>query len=108
MPGGVLELDETLAEGVRREVQEECGIEVNVGPVVGVFEPILRDAEGRLRFHYVVIDYLARHISGDPRPADDADDAQWIDIAALDGLPMHPETREIIRRGQALSRGGYP
>lgn len=105
LPGGVLELGETLAEGVRREVQEECGVAIEVGPVVGVFEPMLRDAEGRLRFHYVVIDYLARYVSGEPRPSDDADDARWMDIAALDSLPMRSETKEIIRRGKALSLG---
>jgi ADP-ribose pyrophosphatase YjhB (NUDIX family) len=102
LPGGVLELGETLAEGVRREVHEECGVDIAVGPVVGVFEPMLRDAAGRLRFHYVVIDYLARYLGGELRPADDADDARWVDIAALDSLPMHPETRSIIHRGQAL------
>ncbi len=104
LPGGVLELGETLADGVRREVQEECGVDVEVGAVVGVFEPMQRDAEGRLRFHYVVIDYLARYVAGEPRPADDADDARWVDLAALDDLPMHPETREIIRRGHARSQ----
>lgn len=106
LPGGVLELGETLAEGVRREVREECGVEVEVGPVVGVFEPMQRDADGRLRFHYVVIDYLARYLSGEPQAADDADDARWVDVAALDGLPMHPDTRAIIRQGHARHQAG--
>lgn len=104
LPGGVLELGETLADGVRREVREECGIEVEVGPVVGVFEPIQRDSAGRLRFHYVVIDYLARHASGEPNAADDADDVRWVSIAALHSLPMHPETREIIQKGAEAAR----
>ena len=67
LPGGMLELGETLAEGARREVMEECGVEIEVGPLVAVFEPIQRDEDGRLRFHYVVVDYLARYLSGEPR-----------------------------------------
>ena len=67
LPGGMLELGETLAEGAHREVLEECGVEIEVGPLVAVFEPMQRDEDGRLRFHYVVVDYLARYLSGEPR-----------------------------------------
>lgn len=102
LPGGVLELGETLAQGAQREVMEECGVAIEVGPVVGVFEPMLRDEQGRLRFHYVVVDLLAAYAGGELRPADDADDARWVEIAALDGLPMRPETRQMILAGQAL------
>jgi len=98
LPGGMLELGETLAEGVRREVLEECGIEIEVGPLVGVFEPMQRDGDGRLRYHYVVLDYLARYVGGELRAADDADDARWVELDALERLPMLDETRAIIRR----------
>ena len=96
LPGGMLELGETLAEGARREVMEECGVEIEVGPLVAVFEPMQRDEDGRLRFHYVVVDYLARYLSGEPRAGDDADDARWVDLDALERLPMRKETREVI------------
>ena len=96
LPGGMLELGETLAEGTRREVMEECGVEIEVGPLVAVFEPMQRDEDGRLRFHYVVVDYLARYLSGEPRAGDDADDARWVDLDALEQLPMRKETREVI------------
>ena len=102
LPGGMLELGESLAEGVRREVLEECGVEVEVGPLIGVFEPMQRDSAGRMQYHFVVLDYLARYVRGELRPADDADDARWVDLAALDDLAMHEETRQIIRRGAAL------
>jgi ADP-ribose pyrophosphatase YjhB (NUDIX family) len=98
LPGGMLEVGETLAQGVRREVLEECGIEIEVGPLVGVFEPMQRDGAGRLRYHYVVLDYLARYLSGELCAADDADDARWVDLDALERLPMLAETRAIIRR----------
>jgi ADP-ribose pyrophosphatase YjhB (NUDIX family) len=107
LPGGMLELGETLAEGARREVLEECGIEIEVGPLIAVFEPMQRDDAGRLRFHYVVVDYLARYVSGEPRPDDDADDARWVDLGALGQLPMRQETRDVIRKAVELAeRGG--
>ena len=96
LPGGMLELGETLAEGARREVMEECGVEIEIGPLVAVFEPMQRDEDGRLRFHYVVVDYLARYVTGEPRAGDDADDARWVDLGALEQLPMRKETREVI------------
>ena len=96
LPGGMLELGETLADGARREVMEECGVEIEVGPLVAVFEPMQRDEDGRLRFHYVVVDYLARYVTGEPRAGDDADDARWVDLDALEPLPMRKETREVI------------
>lgn len=104
LPGGMLELGETLAEGARREVMEECGVEIEVGPLVAVFEPMQRDEDGRLRFHYVVVDYLARYVSGEPRPDDDADDARWVDLDALELLPMRQETRHVIQ--QAVEMAG--
>jgi 8-oxo-dGTP diphosphatase len=101
LPGGMLELGETLAEGVRREVWEECGVEIEVGAVVGVFEPMQRDTEGRLRYHYVVLDYLARYVGGELQAADDADDARWIRLEELERLPMLAATREMIRTAAA-------
>lgn len=98
LPGGMLELGETLTQGVHREVLEECGVGIEVGPLVGVFEPMQRDAEGRLRYHYVVLDYLARYVSGELHAADDADDARWVALDALERLPMLAETRAIIRK----------
>ncbi len=99
-PGGLLELGETVEAGVRREVLEECGITIAVGPLVAVFEPVERDSDGRVRFHFVVLDYLARYISGEVRSADDAADARWVSLEALDELPMLDVTREVIRKAQ--------
>lgn len=103
VPGGVLELGEAVVDGVRREVREECGIEIEVGPLLGVFEPQQRDDAGRLRYHYVVLDYLARYVSGKLRAADDADDARWVALDALESLPMLAETRAMIRKGVELA-----
>lgn len=97
-PGGLLELGEAVEAGVRREVLEECGVSVEVGPLIAVFEPLERDGDGRVRFHFVVLDYLASYVSGEVRAGDDAADARWIGLDALDELPMLDVTRDVIRR----------
>lgn len=102
LPGGLLELGETVAEGVRREVMEECGVVVEAGAVVGVFEPMQRDHQGRLRFHYVVIDLLAHYVAGEPRAADDVDDVRWVDLDGLEQFLMLPETHAIILKAAAI------
>ncbi|MCC7353199.1 MAG: NUDIX hydrolase, partial [Anaerolineae bacterium] len=71
LPGGLVELGETAAEAVRREVVEETGLDVEPGPLVGIFEPITRDEEGRIRFHYIVVDFLASLRGGTLRAATD-------------------------------------
>ncbi len=96
LPGGLLELGEAVEAGVRREVLEECGVVVEVGPLVAVFEPLERDNDGRVRFHFVVLDHVASYVSGEVRPGDDAADARWVSLDALDELPMLDVTRDVI------------
>ncbi len=102
LPGGLLDLGEKLQEGVQREIREECGIEVRVWDVVGVFEPILWDHQGRVHYHYVVVDYWASHVSGEPAAQDDADAVAWVAMTALDQFPMRPETRQVILKAHRM------
>lgn len=99
VPGGLLDLGETLAEGARREVREECGVEIEIGGLVHVFEPIQRDGDGRIQYHYVVVDFWASYAGGHPRPDDDAAAVAWVTLAQLDDLPMGEETRQVVRQG---------
>jgi mutator protein MutT len=102
IPGGLIEVGETAEDAVCREVREECGIEVSVGPLVGVFEPILRDADGRVRYHFVLVDYLAYYRSGELTAGDDAAEVRWVAADDLAGFELRPATREVIGRALAL------
>jgi mutator protein MutT len=105
IPGGLIELGETAEEAVRREVLEECGIEVAVGPILDLFEPIYRDGDGRVRYHYVIVDFLAFYRSGELRVGDDAAEVGWVAPSALPGYELSPATRKMIERALAMVKG---
>jgi ADP-ribose pyrophosphatase YjhB (NUDIX family) len=102
VPGGVLEIGETLRSGTEREVLEETGLVVKAGPVVDVFENIWPDAEGRTQFHYVLVDFLCEFVSGELKVASDASDARWISLEELDGWELIGKTAQAIRKGFAM------
>jgi ADP-ribose pyrophosphatase len=77
IPGGVIELGETISDAARREVMEECGLEIEVGDVIAVRDAIVNDVEGRIRFHYVLVDVVARWAGGELAAGSDIDDARW-------------------------------
>ncbi len=78
LPGGMLHLGETLQEGLRREIREECHIEIEIVDLISVYEPIIRDREDQVIYHYVVLDYLCRWQEGELRPGDDVQAAAWV------------------------------
>ncbi len=104
LPGGLLDLGEPVRAGVAREVLEETGAEIEIVDLVDLFEPIHRDANGRIRYHYVVIDFWAHYRGGEVAAADDVDDVAWVSVANLDGLPMEDETRRVILNAHARWR----
>ena len=103
LPGGLVEVGETLAAAVVREVFEETGLSVQVGPFVAAFEPILTDEQGRVRYHFVVLDYLAFYQGGEPVAADDAAAIGWFSLDELAGLPMLADTRQVIAQSCTLT-----
>ncbi|HBY60090.1 MAG TPA: NUDIX hydrolase [Solibacterales bacterium] len=98
LPGGALETGETLKEGVRREVLEETGLEVEPLWIAEVFERIMRDAGGRAEYHYVLVDYVCRIAGGEPRAGDDVSAVRWVPVAALGEYEMTEGTRGVIER----------
>jgi len=85
LPGGAVELGETLEAAIVREVEEETGISVDLIGIVKTLDRIERDADGRVRFHYVLVDFLCRAISAEdePRAASDVSEARWAPVESL-------------------------
>jgi ADP-ribose pyrophosphatase len=98
IPGGSVELGETLQKAAEREVLEETGIVIKAGEPVLSFESIHRDDNDRVRFHYYIVDLAATYISGEPSPGDDALDAGWISGEALGRLNVNPITLKLLRQ----------
>lgn len=98
LPGGTLEVGETLQEGTAREMKEETGLDVEVGPVVDVFDRIIRDATGRVQYHFVLVDFLCRVVSGTPAPASDASDLVLADPHDLARYDLTAKTLDVIRK----------
>ena len=99
IPGGVLEIGETLRAGAAREALEETGLVVEAGEVLEVLDRIVRDKEGRIQFHYVLIDFLCRVTGGELRAGEDADEARWLSAEELDEFPIADSAAEVLRKG---------
>lgn len=97
IPGGILRLGETLMEAVKREVREECGIRVEPISLMKVFDVIERDEKGKIRFHYVIVDYLCK-VDGeeDIRPGDDVEEVKWMLLDKALNLSLTEGTRSLI------------
>ena len=101
LPGGAVELGETLEEAICREVLEETGLVVEVVDTVKAFDRISRDDAGRVRYHYVLIDFLCRVIGGALARATDALEARWATVDELEGLT--PLTIEVIHKALRMA-----
>ena len=101
VPGGLLELGETLRAAVEREVLEETNLIVKAGEVLDVFDSIYPDAEGRTEYHYVLIDFLCELLSdpADLKPASDISDARWIAESEVEREALIGFTAQVIRKG---------
>jgi 8-oxo-dGTP diphosphatase len=108
IPGGGLDVGETIAEGVRRELQEETGIDVRVLDQIETFERIQRDESGRVQFHYVILDYLCEAIGGEVRAAGDATHAAWASENDLTPYALTEAATRVIRKAFAMVRADKP
>ena len=104
LPGGLQLLGETVAEGIRREIREETGVEIELLGLVEVVDSVQQDPTGRVLYHYTIIDYAARWLSGEAVAGDDAAAAAWIDPADLDRLETWAETLRVIEKSRIWLR----
>jgi 8-oxo-dGTP diphosphatase len=97
IPGGLLELGETVRQAAERETVEETGLKVRATELLGVFDRVVTDEEGRTLYHYVLVDFLCNVISGELKCAGDADDARWFTAEEVGKLPLAEDTAAVIR-----------
>ena len=105
VPGGLLELGEKLRDGAAREALEETGVGVEVGEVLDVFDSIFRDADGRTEYHFVLVDFLCRAISGEAVAGSDVSEVKWVTEAELDALELRASIAKVARTGLAAAKG---
>lgn len=108
LPGGLLDVGESLAAAAEREVMEELGVRIAVGGLVTTFESIYRDAEGKVEYHYVVLEYWAHYLGGTPVAQDDAAAVVWVDAADLTRYSLTPRQLEVLRDTLAAWRAAPP
>jgi 8-oxo-dGTP diphosphatase len=101
IPGGIVETGEKLEQGIRREVAEETGLEVEPYSMFEIFERIMPDKEGKPEYHYVLIDYLCRRLGGEPIAASDASRVEWVAEKNLRLYRLTEGTLGVIERAFA-------
>ena len=92
IPGGSVNLGETLCEAAEREILEETSIVIRAREPILTFDVVKKDEQGKVRFHYVIIDLSADYLKGEPRAGDDALDARWVSASEMKDLPVVPRT----------------
>lgn len=104
IPGGALEVGETLVEGVRRELLEETGLEVRVLELIEVFERIVRDSGGLTQYHFVILDYLCEAVAGKPRPGGDATNVAFVGQEELNRYSLTEAVTRVLGKAFARAR----
>jgi mutator protein MutT len=104
LPGGAVELGETLEMAVAREVLEETGVRVDVGPVVEVLDRVERDPDGRVEYHFVIVDYLCRPHGASLSCGSDAEDVRWVGVDELAAFRVSQAAIDVVQKARDLAR----
>jgi len=98
IPGGSVELGEQVSEAAIREVKEECNIDIELNDLLGVVDLILKDKDGKVQYHYILIDYLAKYRGGFLKPQSDVTEAEWYYQHQLEKLDIPEVTLKILEK----------
>jgi 8-oxo-dGTP diphosphatase len=104
LPGGLLELGESLQDAVRREIKEETMLDVAVGPILETFDRVHRDEHGRIRYHFVIVDFVCWPESGEAMPGSDADGVAWVSFKEIDDYRVNAHAKAVIEKGLGVVR----
>lgn len=103
LPGGLLQLGESLSDAARREVKEETSLDVYPEAIIETFDRVHRDPDGRIRFHFVIIDFVCASRDGDPVAGSDAEAVAWVTADELDGYGVNAHAAAVITKGLEYS-----
>ena len=108
LPGGLVEVGEPLELAVRREVSEETGLNVSVCRLVKVLDRIIPDEQGKVEYHYVLLDFLCPYGGGEPKPGSDVTACRFVTLDDLSTYPLTSGTDNVIRQAVALKAPNIP
>ena len=103
IPGGRQMIGETAADAAQRELLEETGVYVDRLLLVDVVDAIIPDVEGKIKYHYTLVDYMGQWHSGESRPGDDAQEVRWVRLNELSLYSLLEKTMNIIKKANAMS-----